>query len=369
MNAKSVSTWSSSQAIRPAVTLLAALAFLFFQPSNHRPVLAAPAKPVPAATCATCHAGIAASYSHAPMRHAIEPAGQNPVLNSHPDLQTQLDGYSYSVKTRDGQSTYTVSDGKDSITLPIRWIFGQKSQTWVLEKDGVYYESQVSYFPQEQALFTTPGHANYTPHTLTEAIGQKTSRWVLIQCFNCHATNSVHGTQLTLDTLRPGLDCERCHIGAAQHMADAAQDNYKSLPLSLHKMDAGQAANFCGQCHRTWDATVRNHWHGAADVRFQPYRLENSKCFNALDPRISCLACHNPHQPVNHDTASYDPKCLACHSGAKSSSTNSHTSKTCPVAKSNCASCHMPKTELPAGHALFTDHQIRVVHPGDPYPN
>jgi formate-dependent nitrite reductase cytochrome c552 subunit len=39
------------------------------------------------------------------------------------------------------------------------------------------------------------------------------------------------------------------------------------------------------------------------------------------------------------------------------------------VAKENCVSCHMPKVTLPNGHMTFTDHQIRVVKPGDPYPN
>jgi formate-dependent nitrite reductase cytochrome c552 subunit len=43
--------------------------------------------------------------------------------------------------------------------------------------------------------------------------------------------------------------------------------------------------------------------------------------------------------------------------------------KACPIAKANCVSCHMPKVELPNGLITFTDHQIRVVRPGDPYPN
>lgn len=28
----------------------------------------------------------------------------------------------------------------------------------------------------------------------------------------------------------------------------------------------------------------------------------------------------------------------------------------------------MPKVELPGGHAQFTDHNIRVVKAGEPYP-
>jgi len=318
-------------------------------------------------TCATCHNGAATSYATAPMRHAMEPQGANPALATHTDMSVQLGAYSYRVQTKDGQSTYAVSDGTDTLTLPIHWIFGQHAQTWVLEKDGHYYESLVSYFPRANGLAITPGDQKITPHNLTEAMGRQLPIWETRTCFNCHGSGVVAGEKLTPAKVTPGLDCERCHAGAQQHMADAAQDNFKTLPKSLKRLDAEQVSDFCGQCHRTWDTVMRNKWHGPAFVRFQPYRLENSKCFIGNDPRISCLACHNPHQPVNHDVAFYDAKCLACHAESKSASASA-AMKTCPVAKSNCTSCHMPKVELPGGHAQFTDHYIRVVHAGEPYP-
>jgi hypothetical protein len=190
----------------------------------------------------------------------------------------------------------------------------------------------------------------------------------VLQCFNCHATNATSGAKLTLDKLSPGLGCERCHVGSEQHMADAKRDNFTTLPQPLKAMDAQDAANFCGQCHRTWDTVMRNGWKGTVDVRFQPYRLENSKCFTGTDRRISCLACHNPHEPVNHDVAVYDAKCLACHAEAKATAA-SPPIKSCPVSKKSCVSCHMPKVELPGGHAMFTDHMIRIVKAGEPYPD
>ena len=33
---------------------------------------------------------------------------------------------------------------------------------------------------------------------------------------------------------------------------------------------------------------------GVANVRFQPYRLISSKCYDAEDSRIRCTACHDP---------------------------------------------------------------------------
>jgi hypothetical protein len=126
-------------------------------------------------------------------------------------------------------------------------------------------------------------------------------------------------------------------------------------------MGAEDMNTFCGQCHRTWDFVVRKREWGEVNVRFAPYRLANSACFMGDDKRIRCTACHDPHASIERDEASYDRACLACHA--------LKPQKQCTVAKSNCVSCHMPKVGLSDGHAVFTDHQIRVAHRGDPYPN
>jgi hypothetical protein len=172
------------------------------------------------------------------MRHALQAPDADPVLKAHPNLSVQIGNYSYAVQTKEGQSTYTVSDGTGSLTLPIRWALGLHSQTWLLEKDGEYYESQISYFRQEQGLATTPGHDDLGPRSLSEAIGRKVSVWELLQCLNCHATGAVAGEKLTLDKLRPGVGCEHCHEGAERHLADATRDYFATVPPSLRNMNA-----------------------------------------------------------------------------------------------------------------------------------
>ena len=366
MSAKSAATLRNSMRLLTVIGIAVAVVALLCTRSDSRMAFAGQQQDkqlTAAVTCATCHAGVASSFKNAPMRHAMEPDGANPLLNAHPDITSQLGAYTYRVQTRGAHSTYSVSDGKDTLTLPIHWIFGQHTQTWVLEKDGHFYESLVSYFPRENTLATTPGDQGISPHTLEEAVGRRLPIWETRVCFNCHASGV--GEKLDVAKITPGLNCEHCHAGAQQHMEDAANENFKTLPKSLKHLDAEQVSDFCGQCHRTFDTVMRNRWHGPAFVRFQPYRIELSKCFVGNDPRISCVACHNPHQQLNHSTAFYDSKCLACHEARASSRV---AAKVCPVAKSNCTSCHMPKVELPGGHAQFTDHFIRVVKPGEDYP-
>jgi formate-dependent nitrite reductase cytochrome c552 subunit len=140
-----------------------------------------------------------------------------------------------------------------------------------------------------------------------------------------------------------------------------------SVPPKLGRLSPEEISNFCGQCHRTWERVVRDRLRGEINVRFQPYRLANSKCYDGGDRRMSCIACHDPHRDIVRSAAGYDSKCLACHSGAAGVSAGA---KSCRAAKTNgCANCHMPKIELPGGHMVFTDHQIRVVRAGEPYPN
>jgi hypothetical protein len=327
----------------------------------------------PAATCANCHQRVTNVYAHAPMRLAMVAEGASPALESLPNLTLRQNGFNYSVVTRNGKSAYTVTDGATSLTFPILWIMGDRSQTFVLEKDGHYYESLVSFYERDKGLATTPGDEGIVPHTLDQAMGRQLSIWEVRNCFTCHASGYKPEEKLEGQKLAPGLNCERCHEGALEHMADAVKHDLTSLPDTLSDLNAGQTSEFCGQCHRTWDKVVREGWHGEATVRFQPYRMANSRCFDAKDKRISCQACHDPHaDDAGHEPAFYDSKCLACHSGAIAPAATAAVvaaPKTCPVAKKDCVSCHMPKVALAGGHAIFTDHEIRIVRPGDTYPN
>lgn len=70
------------------------------------------------------------------------------------------------------------------------------------------------------------------------------------------------------------------------------------------------------------------------------------------------------------DAAAYDSKCLACHVPQQSAKrSQDRRGPACPVSQQSCVTCHMPQVELPGGHARFFDHYIRVVRPGEPYPD
>ena len=324
--------------------------------------------------CVSCHRSQAESQPQTPMAHGLELPASDPTLQANPKLTVRKGAYTYTVETKGAASTFSVTDGSHTITLPILWSFGQGSKTWVFERGGNWYEGLVSYYPALKGLDTTIGDGALTPQNLEEAVGRKLLPSETKDCFGCHSTGAVHNETFNPAALQPGVTCEHCHQGSNAHLLDALQGQFDTAPPKLKNLSAEDISSFCGQCHRTWEAVVRNHWRGVIDVRFQPYRLANSRCFDGTDPRISCLACHDPHQDLVRQDSTYDSKCLACHGSSSpavrpASSTSTAAPKSCPVSKSECVSCHMPKIALPGGHVSFTDHEIRVVRAGDAYPN
>jgi hypothetical protein len=330
------------------------------------------------AACAQCHVE-ALTQPNTYMAHALETVEKSKILIDHPLLTTTVGQYSYRIQRKGTESQYSVTDGTATVTMLIRWAMGASSaigQTFILEKDGELYESRVSWFRELEGLGPTMGSAGSTPTDITAAAGRLMSGDDKRRCFGCHATHAIEGKQLTLDKLTPGVQCAHCHQGIDAHLAAITAGNHAAAPPpGLHKLiglSADQASNFCGQCHRTWAEIALQGNPSIANIRFQPYRLTGSKCYDPDDARISCLACHNPHHDFGPQPVNFDPKCLACHGGAKSAAGKPVTPKTgakaCPVAKSNCVSCHMPKLDLPGAHFKFTDHRIRIVKPNEPYP-
>ncbi len=167
------------------------------------------------------------------------------------------------------------------------------------------------------------------------------------------------------------MECEACHgPGGAHAAAEKQHEDSDSVPLLLNprNLSPADSVDFCGACHRTSaDVMVMGAPVGMFGIRFQPDRLELSRCWGKSgDARLTCLACHNPHQPLVKDTASYDSKCLRCHAKTGSPA-EANQAPSCTVAAANCASCHMPRYKLGPVHATFTDHYIHIVRPSEGY--
>jgi hypothetical protein len=316
-------------------------------------------------SCASCHAAESKQHPDTSMAHAAETVAECSVLRTHPLMKTSLGRYSYIIERKGSESFYTVTDGADTMTVPIRYALGlgAAGQTYVFEKDGKLFESFVSYYKALDGLDITIGDQPLHPSSLGDAAGRLLGVHEVVLCFGCHTTDSIHNGRLVQESLIPGIQCEGCHGPSADHVAGIKSGDPKLAAMKkLGNMSAEESAQFCGQCHRTWDYVATHGPFNAGNVRFQPYRLTISKCFDVDDARISCTTCHDPHRNVEITTAQYDAKCQACHAGGKVGA------KICKVATKDCTGCHMPKIELPGSHHRFTDHDIRIVAKNGVYP-
>jgi hypothetical protein len=328
--------------------------------------------------CAECHTAKVKTQAATHMGRALFAPEKADILRDNPKLSYRNGQYNY-LLTRDGNRTiYTVSDGINTLSLPIFSVFGDADmgQTYVLQYKDKYYEGRVSYYPDIKGLDITMGHVPRPPVTLVEAMGREMKMDETRACFGCHSTNALNGRNLQLDQMIEGITCEQCHGPGEKHVAAMqAGDLDQKQIFNPKKLSTDDLSNFCGTCHRTWEQVAVLGIRGVMNVRFQPYRLTNSKCYDPDDKRISCLACHDPHEPRKRDAAFFDSKCTACHSAATKAAPaafqeeGKRVARRCPVGKANCVSCHMPKVEIPGSHFHFSDHHIRIARPGDPYPN
>ncbi len=301
------------------------------------------------------------------MAKACALAADSQTLQTHERMSFQLGSYAYSIARAGSASTFAVSDGSHSVSAALGWAFGEgeTGETYVFARRGMFYEARLSYFPSLQALDITPGQSRSGPSDVEAAMGRPMDPEDARLCFGCHNTASSTNGQLDPDRLISGVTCEACHGPGAKHVSAMKAGRIAeglTHVLNPAKLGAVESVDFCGACHRAWADVMESGMEGVATVRFQPYRLELSKCWGKGDARITCLACHEPHQPLVHDLGSYDSRCLRCHLatiGAKLSP--GHPGLACPQSNKDCATCHMPKYEVPGTHAKFTDHRIHIV--------
>lgn len=350
-----------------------------------------------AEACSRCHAAEFGAQQQTSMAHA----SMAPPLDSFTRPGTRLTftagGFTTSIQPGSRGDTYAVTRGGESLQTPILWSFGEGvlGQTFILERNGTYFESQLSYYPAIRGLDVTPGHSTRPPQDLLSAFGVAMSPSGAMQCFDCHNTAATARWQLDPRHMVLGVSCEACHGPGAKHItAMERQDIAAGLaailnPAALQPVDL---VDFCGACHRAPLDVPAEKLVAPIDIRFQPYRLAKSRCWTKPDARITCIACHDPHQPLVQDATAYDSRCLSCHRtrldrqpghGIQSGSDpqpksdaqpkagekeKAATEAACPVSNQRCTSCHMPRYQVNQMHGSFTDHYIRVVRSSDPFP-
>jgi len=322
--------------------------------------------------CAECHEATFQTQKTTGMAQATMRPAESGLLRQHPTLSLEQGPYTYSITNEGGQVLFSVSDSQGRITEPVVLVVGAGAihQNYLIQHHGDYYQVPVSYYSALGKILLVGSAASAAPMSLEAALGARLTTDRTRLCLQCHSTTSVFGDQVDTDYMVPGITCEACHGPGGKHVAAMKAGKFRdSLIFDPGRLKPDETVDFCGTCHHGVQEVKSGELRGIRTVLSQPYRLIGSRCWNPNDARSRCTSCHNPHQPLVRETAAYDAKCLSCHvSSASAPSRAVQPGKACPVGKQDCAGCHMPKVEVPGSHSSFTDHRIRIVHAGAPYP-
>lgn len=252
-------------------------------------------------------------------------------------------------------------------------VMGKKNaQTGLFWERDKVYELPLSYYTSVKNWGTSPDYPIHQPYF---------NRLIAKDCFECHSSylerkkertpsEEYFGKEKTPEemkksTLVYGIDCERCHGPAINHVNyHLAYPEIKTAKyiVTNASLTTKQRLDRCAICHYGDDKLklqsrfqfipgddITNFYsesypnsNADFDVHGNQYGLlSESKCFiksNTMD----CITCHSPHKEVAESTSFYSQKCMSCHSEVKN---NFCTTTTLPIhlLNNNCIDCHMPK--------------------------
>lgn len=245
-----------------------------------------------------------------------------------------------------GKSAYTFAFwyGKQLMQMPLNYL--TKEHQWV-NSPG---------FPEDQIYFGRP---------------------IIARCLECHSSFAdkklVQGPNFSIteeyvkNSIIAGIDCERCHGPAAQHVTFHQENptvKTANFMVSYKKLALSRRIDACGVCHsgtgiQTVSSTFNfkpgdtlktlpqyNAYSGEdPDVHGkQKPLLEASLCYKI--GKAECITCHDMHDNKSSGVTIYSAKCISCHQDVKHETLKE---KNKAVLAKNCIDCHMPIKE---SHAI-----------------
>jgi hypothetical protein len=322
-----------------------------------------------ARACAACHEEIFQRQQAS--NHALSLRAPSDIADLYRTLPFQFeDRSSKAVLTlRSGAAGQLELDaGKDGqhALLKLRWAFGsaRRGITPVgVRDDGTIVESRLSWYPFDGGYSLTPGATRYEPQSAVESLGRNMAIEDVQQCFSCHTTDytpSPTGPRLN----EMGIRCERCHGPGLEHThvmsgAEVPARWQDRKILNPARLKTFAQLEMCGTCHGrppldTDLAALQYLERTPQTARYPSRRLVLSRCYNESTEGLKCTLCHDPHTNVSEQRAQRDRACAGCHDSRLHAK-----ARACPVSKSDCVSCHMPRERVMI-HSEFTDHWIRI---------
>lgn len=324
-------------------------------------------------SCLQCHKSINDSY-----RHTAHNLTSRQVNDLQENIFTRAGRYVYNESTvvaiekRDsGVFQVAYINGKEAAAkrFDIAFGSGEKAFSFGYWQDKKVYQLPLSYFTAIHGWANSPGFPMHQPNF---------NRPIISRCFECHGSyiaadreqdeSLAQARNLDKQFVIFGIDCERCHGPASDHVAFHTQN----LAIKQARYIAGwkslsrqQKLDVCAVCHSGNDLTTQRSTFAfrpgdtlskfyypefssfssaAPDVHGKQVQLlAASQCF-LQSKTMECTSCHNTHTAGPRSMAVYSRQCVSCHKQTD------HTSSTMAAGLgnaivNNCIDCHMPRQE------------------------
>ena len=236
---------------------------------------------------------------------------------------------------------------------------GQSYLTWNGNK---LYQLPITFFTAAHTWSNSPGFPDKVVF----------NRGITSRCLECHTTfvgmasePDIMPEEFDHDRLILGVDCEKCHGPAQQHVTFQTENpketkgRFITNPSSLSRQ---QNLDLCASCHGgrlsklkpsftftvgdrlsdyfMVDATIRKP--DQVDVHGNQYGLlRASKCFR-MSLTLTCSSCHNTHVNEKSQTEIFSSRCITCHSNVHQGKQDAIRQSLGDAIASNCIDCHMP---------------------------
>lgn len=322
--------------------------------------------------CGSCHGNIDKSY-HFTAHHTTSAAPSIYSIKGSFDTSKNTYHYLDNVKVRmenrdSGLYQVAYMNDKERGAFPFGTVIGsgRKAQTYLYWYGENVFQLPISYSVAAGSWVNSP---NYPPDKV------RFDRLINAGCFECHGSYiKLKGTQEEGDRLVDyfdrrqviyGIDCERCHGPAKQHVnfhADNPQEKKAQFIASFASLPRQARIDLCAQCHsgahpvkkstfffKPGD-TLTSYFARAANDHFNVSELDvhgnqyqlmaASACFKKSD-MLDCASCHNPHVGEKDLMETFSSRCMNCHQNVKHSFTAANPSLQKEIVK-NCIDCHMP---------------------------
>lgn len=348
------------------------------------------------ATCITCHKEIYNSHLHTAHYLSSKPATAQYIKGSFEPGKNTFDfgNKKLVVMEKRDSSFYQVEydSGIQKISRRFDIVIGSgaKGQSSISIIHNRLYQLPITYFTAANEWSNSPGY----PQKIIF------NRPITSRCLECHSTfaKTISAPNKELEEFDKnqmiyGVDCEKCHGPAAEHVAYQTQNptaltaKFIINPASLSRQ---QNLDLCASCHGgrlkktrpSFEFTVGNKLADyfevdtvlpaadKIDVHGNQYGLlRASKCFR-MSETMTCNTCHNSHENERGNTALFSQRCMSCHTKEHGNFCKLKNSSAA-LLKQNCIDCHMllqsskaiavflPGTNMPVA-ALIRSHLIGI---------